>query len=175
MGKDDDRYLWPEMLRVIREIQPTWVVAENVRGLITIEQGLVFEQVQLDLEANGYEVQSFCIPACAINAPHRRDRFFFIANADGFRRDAGLFQEGKFDESTTESLKEVSNIRYVNCGNNTFEFRGKDKSFFCGEDDGLPDRVDRLYALGNAIVPQVAYEIFKAIEMSCNQKMELVR
>jgi len=78
-GIDDNRYLWPEMLRVIRTFSPTWVIAENVRGLLTLQQGVVFEQVCSDLESSGYEVQPFVIPAVAVNAPHRRDRVWFVA------------------------------------------------------------------------------------------------
>jgi DNA-cytosine methyltransferase len=81
-GRKDERYLWPEMFRVIREVKPTWVIAENVRGLLTIESGLVFEQVCSDLEGEGYGVQAFVIPACAVNAPHRRDRLWFVAHAN---------------------------------------------------------------------------------------------
>jgi DNA-cytosine methyltransferase len=73
-GTDDERYLWHEMLRAIQQIQPTYVVAENVRGLLTIDGGLVFEQVCADLEAEGYEVQPVLLPAAGVNAPHRRDR-----------------------------------------------------------------------------------------------------
>lgn len=80
-GTDDDRYLWPEMLRVIQLAKPSWVIAENVRGLLTMQQGLVFEQVCSDLENEGYEVQPFVIPAVAVNAPHRRDRIWFVAHA----------------------------------------------------------------------------------------------
>ena len=79
LGKEDDRHLWPEMLRAIREIQPTWVVGENVRGLINWNGGMVFDEVQADLEAEGYEVLPFLLPACAVNAPHRRDRIWFVA------------------------------------------------------------------------------------------------
>jgi DNA (cytosine-5)-methyltransferase 1 len=79
LGKEDSRHLWPEMLRAIREIQPTWVVGENVRGLTNWNGGLVFDEVQADLEAEGYEVTPFLLPACAVNAPHRRDRIWFIA------------------------------------------------------------------------------------------------
>ena len=79
LGKEDERHLWPEMLRAIREIQPTWVVGENVRGLTNWNGGLVFDEVQADLEAEGYEVTPFLLPACAVNAPHRRDRIWFIA------------------------------------------------------------------------------------------------
>ena len=79
LGKEDDRHLWPEMLRAIREIQPRYVVGENVRGLTNWNGGLVFDEVQADLEAEGYEVLPFLLPACAVNAPHRRDRIWFIA------------------------------------------------------------------------------------------------
>ena len=78
-GKDDDRYLWPEMLRAIREVQPRWVVGENVRGLLTNAGGMVFEQVCADMEALGYEVQPLLVPACAVDAPHRRDRVWIVA------------------------------------------------------------------------------------------------
>jgi DNA (cytosine-5)-methyltransferase 1 len=80
-GKDDERHLWPEMLRAIREIQPRWVVGENVFGLINWDGGLVFNEVQTDLEAEGYEVWPYVLPACAVNAPHRRDRVWFVAHA----------------------------------------------------------------------------------------------
>ena len=82
-GTDDERYLWGEMLRAIQEIKPRFVIAENVFGITNIDGGLVFEQVCLDLETEGYEVQPFIIPASAKNAPHRRDRCWFIAYADG--------------------------------------------------------------------------------------------
>jgi DNA (cytosine-5)-methyltransferase 1 len=79
LGKEDERHLWPEMLRAIREIQPRWVVGENVLGLVNWSGGLVFHEVQADLEAEGYEVQPYVLPACAVNAPHRRDRVWFVA------------------------------------------------------------------------------------------------
>ncbi len=78
-GKEDERHLWPEMLRAIREIQPSWVVGENVFGLVNWSEGLVFHEVQADLEAQGYEVWAYVLPACAVNAPHRRDRVWFVA------------------------------------------------------------------------------------------------
>jgi DNA (cytosine-5)-methyltransferase 1 len=78
-GQDDERYLWGEMLRAIQEIKPRFVIAENVFGITNIDGGLVFQQVCLDLENEGYEVQPFIIPAAAKNAPHRRDRCWFIA------------------------------------------------------------------------------------------------
>lgn len=79
-GTEDDRYLWPEMLRVIREIEPRWVVGENVHGLINWNGGMVFEQVQLDLEAEGYDVATYVLPAAGINAPHQRYRVWIVAH-----------------------------------------------------------------------------------------------
>jgi DNA (cytosine-5)-methyltransferase 1 len=78
-GKEDERHLWPQMLRAIREIQPRWVVGENVLGLVNWSGGLVFHEVQADLEAQGYEVWPYVLPAVSVNAPHRRDRVWFVA------------------------------------------------------------------------------------------------
>jgi DNA (cytosine-5)-methyltransferase 1 len=79
LGKEDERHLWPHMLRVISEIKPTYVVGENVRGLTNWNGGVVFEEVCVDLESQGYEIQPILLPACAVGAPHRRDRVWFIA------------------------------------------------------------------------------------------------
>jgi DNA (cytosine-5)-methyltransferase 1 len=79
-GTEDDRHLWPEMARVIAETRPRWVIGENVRGLVNIGDGVFLETVITDLESLGYEVQPFVIPACAVGAPHRRDRIWIVAN-----------------------------------------------------------------------------------------------
>ena len=80
LGKEDDRHLWPQMFRIIQEVSPDWVVGENVLGIINWNDGLVFNEVQVDLETAGYEVQTYVLPACAVNAPHRRDRCWFVAH-----------------------------------------------------------------------------------------------
>jgi len=77
-GKDDDRYLWPEMLRIISEARPRWIIGENVPGIV----GLGLDTVLSDLESQGYEAQTFVIPACAKDAPHRRDRVWVTAHSD---------------------------------------------------------------------------------------------
>lgn len=104
-GTKDERHLWPEMLRVIQEFQPTWIIAENVSGILTIEKGMVFEQVCVDMENAGYEVQPYIIPACGVNAPHKRDRVWFIAHrkstdTDGTGRWSGrcVEQRSRFGE-----------------------------------------------------------------------------
>ncbi len=83
LGTEDDRHLWPDMLRVIRESRPRWIIGENVAGLLTWDGGLVLEMVLADLESAGYEAGAFVIPACALNAPHRRDRVWIAAHAIG--------------------------------------------------------------------------------------------
>ena len=76
-GKDDDRYLWPEMLRVIHELRPAWVLGENVPGIVN----LALDTVLADLENEGYACQTFIVPACGVDAPHRRERVCILANA----------------------------------------------------------------------------------------------
>lgn len=179
-GTEDERHLWPEMLRVIQLTQPEWVIAENVRGLLTQQGGVVFEQVCLDLEAAGYEVQPIIIPAVAVNAPHRRDRVWFVANRKSeqthptkpgrLHTESCVSNTGSDNTSDTKSLNEK---RWAERQGKT-QFRRSDWSKnwlevatrLCRVDDGLPKRLDRnprLKALGNAIVPQVAEEIMKAI------------
>jgi DNA (cytosine-5)-methyltransferase 1 len=103
-GQDDERYLWGEMLRAIQEIKPKFVIAENVFGITNIDGGLVFQQVCLDLEGEGYEVQPFIVPACAKNAPHRRDRCWFIAQNTLF---SGCIYRG--DEQEGTEIREFGN------------------------------------------------------------------
>lgn len=193
-GKDDDRYLWPEMLRIIREFKPTWVIAENVRGLLTIEGGLVFEQVCLDLEAEGYEVQPFIIPAVAVNAPHRRDRVWIIANLASKRLEGSdrtpIEGYAQSDSHAKDSRSERSGGRLEGDGQvlerQSTKVKDEGSSWetnwievateLCGLDDGLPaklgefelsksrHRTEQLKAYGNAIVPQVAVKIMEAIK-----------
>ena len=208
-GKDDDRHLWPEMLRVISEAKPTWVVGENVAGIKSMEvedssldldteddnekggfsrYTIILDEICSQLENIGYEVQPVIIPACAKNAPHRRDRVWIIANSTT----PGLpqSQKSQLRESLFDVERDDRTNRYPNGINvqGTGKEQDSQESFglyggenytweenwlevaarFCRVDDGLPswvysDRVKRLKALGNAIVPQVAYEIIKGI------------
>jgi len=109
-GKADDRHLWPEMLRAIREIQPRWIVGENVRGLTNWNGGMVFDEVQADLETEGYEVLPFLLPACAVNAPHRRDRIWFVAHSksDNNQRDAGTICRSNEQQTQERQEKRLS-------------------------------------------------------------------
>lgn len=204
-GNEDDRHLWPEMLRAIREIQPRWVVGENVYGLINWSGGLVFHEVQADLEAEGYEVFPYVLPACAVNAPHRRDRVWFVAycNYNGQHRcdSKNEINAGEGGEYALNDIEPVdadnSNTIGLEKAKHGFPLLGKKKrnkiagdiartSFtdwqswptqppVCSGNDGLPSELDgitvskhrkeSLMAYGNAVVPQLVYEIFKAIEL----------
>ncbi len=214
-GTEDDRHLWPEMLRAIREIKSPWVVGENVRGLVNWNGGMVFQQVQSDLENEGYEVFPVLLPACGIDAPHRRERIWFIAysNENGRCRknartneresEIGRIQQqykmelSKEPINLRELLTNANSERYsigIQTGfggiqNQAKTFTGSEftrkytenywsefptQSPVCIGHDGLSGKLDgitfpkwrseSIKAAGNAIVPQVAFEIFKAIE-----------
>ena len=162
-GTADERYLWPEMLRVIDEVKPRWVIGENVRGLVNWDGGLVFDTVCTELENIGYEVQPFIIPACSVNAPHRRDRIWFVANTTGVND--GHSWNSKNSEIPLQFRRiHCPKLQWGNFPN---------KPAICGGNDGFPDGLDSITfskwrkesikGYGNAIVPQVAYEIYKAI------------
>lgn len=256
LGKEDARHLWPEMFRAIREVKPTFIVGENVRGLVNWNGGLVFDEVQSDLENEGYEVFPFLLPACAINAPHKRERIWFVAHSRSVRCDneqerqeQTVFNEGRQfaikkqsgnieqcriiksntfianpSDTRIESLQRSAQNEEITSNatsggriqdNEKFStkefkrdalasdtllqnkwrngickkssempFRGRNtapigfdsfptQSPVCSRNDGFSYRLDgitfpkwrseSIKAAGNAIVPQVAYQIFKAI------------
>ena len=180
-GKNDDRYLWPEMLRVIRELRPRCVVGENVPGIIKIAAG----QVVKDLERAGYHVVVFHYEAAAVGAWHRRARVFFVGLADvadtACKRIQGHAaictakpaERSRQMQSDAESGNEdVYDAMRSGCAGDA---RWKqlqelaDGRCWAAEPDvgrvahGIPARVDRLKCLGNAVLPQQAYPIFNAL------------
>lgn len=178
-GSEDDRYLWPEMLRVIHEVQPRWVLGENVHGIVN----LALDQVLADLESEGYEVQTFLVPACAVNAPHRRNRIWLIANTQSAKRElsrntwerrAGFANGSCDDERSFSDAESEQTGRLFKRGvpaniSASRDWTGQTaawstESTFCGVADGVPRRMERLRALGNAIVPQVAAVFFDAMK-----------
>lgn len=255
-GRTDERHLFPEMLRVISEVKPRWVVAENVRGLLSIESGSVFSEVISSLEGEGYEVITFCVPASAVEAPHRRDRLWIVGHSNQYesgaiaRDDAevcGLPKAERqpkhgssiprgtsgdaidttnhtaFDELLTNTLnsehraerrplREAESVQGIGraaldagrvsgtvgddpnaviAGLQGYQRRTEAERHtglpdrarsdqrpgwsedwiqaatrLCGMDDVVPNRVDRLKCLGNAVVPRLVFEIFKAIEQA---------
>lgn len=171
-GKDDDRHLWPQMLRAVREIQPGWIVGENVRGLTNWNGGLVFDEVQADLETEGYEVLPFLLPAAGVGCDHLRERVWFIA----YNKCFGGWKEGKgrldMEERVLQKRKrEKGTIRYsTHPFPSWYEVASTLCQPFHGISGGLVDETiygwesKGLHAVGNAVVPQIVYQIFKAIE-----------
>ena len=98
-GTDDTRYLWPEMLRVIREVCPKWVVGENVYGLVNWNEGMVFDKVCADLENEGFKVIPIILPAASVDAPHKRDRIYFVAYSNN---KGGLCGSGSISKENEE-------------------------------------------------------------------------
>jgi len=214
-GKEDDRFLWPEMFRVIKEIRPRWIVAENVAGIVRME----LDNCLSDLEGEGYSTGTVIIPACAVNAPHRRDRVWIVAYNEKQRnryesartrntwsklhserrKGMGLqpnnssqdvADNGSGNTQQRDASTQGSSQCFIKKGKakssgtigrqNICEGIGKAGNFGSAniqgdwwsiEPDvgrvahGIPSRVDRLKSLGNAIVPQVAYQIMRAIRM----------
>ena len=152
-GASDDRALWPEMLRVIDQSKPAWVLGENVAGIVTME----LDNILSDLEGIGYAAWPLVIPACAVDARHRRDRVWIVAHADKPRlqgRNSAVLPECPGQCPPGQS--------------GSFCSWPKESDWFpqspiCRVADGIPHRSHRLRALGNAIVPQVAEEIIRAI------------
>ena len=157
LGKSDDRHLWPEMLRVIREAAPRWIVGENVRGLVTWSSGLVFEEVQADLEATGYQVQAFLLPAAGVDASHERYRVWFVAHRNSIKRSQSL-AIGYHPENSAQWPRDEVNLHVTKCWNE----RERNCGVY-GNIHGLSKELDRIKGLGNAIVPQVAWRIFDTI------------
>lgn len=229
-GAEDDRYLWPPFLRAIDQVRPRWAVLENVVGITSMVQSqierfkveeqknifspendkiitelreFVVETICNDLEQIGYTVAPVIIPACAVGAPHKRERIWFIAfNSDrseiitdtqskqskriefGRQPKVSKQKQRKFRRSHSEDVvtrqkqPKATTLQFA-AQNSQTEYDWQNfptESPICGGNDGLPEQLDgitfsswrneSIKAYGNAIVPQTAYEIFKAIEQS---------
>ena len=194
-GASDDRALWPEMLRVIDEAKPRWVLGENVTGIISME----LDRVLSDLESIGYSAWALAIPACGLDARHRRERVWIVADSERAERrahdDGGRCAEqgqdcerqeagraGKCGALLADTMRPRSHAGaqtgihrgQESAGTRDVEFerpsRWEAEPELGRVADGIPNRGDRLKGLGNAIVPQVAAEILKNLVMA-NDKL----
>lgn len=164
-GKEDERYLWPEYKRCIREVRPGWVVNENVPG--SISNGILDEKIS-DLEALGYAWwPPLIIPASSVGASHERERVWLIAYSDKQRLSGGV-QPGIWQTKGAYEPHSWGEFARIYSTSGRVQFLAK--ATIRRGDDGIPGRVDRIKALGNAIVPQIALEIFKAIQAFEDQK-----
>lgn len=176
LGKEDDRHLWPEMLRAIREIQPRWIVGENVHGLINWNGGLVLKEIKVDLEASGYKVMPpIILPAEGVGAGHLRERVWIIAHANKEFRGLPVQSVNTSIETKRERGKEIrSKNRFepeLASDSRTILEQWANRPVTPELYDGLSPGLDvkTFYKIanngfGNAIVPHIAYEIFKTIE-----------
>ena len=218
-GTSDERWLWPEFARIIRQVRPRWVVAENVAGLLSANSGRAFAEVLRDLAESGYDAVWDVFPAGGpggVGALHRRERIFIVAHSNGVKqatqsRDvgevSGLSEEGGTDISSVVSGRGSKNVadsirigedfkdvaytddsglqgRVSNRKPNSegrqksgdgcstkrsFGWEGSGDYIWTVEPDvgrvadGVPKRIHRLKALGNAVVPQVAKQIGEMI------------
>lgn len=201
-GSADERDLWGEFARIIRELRPGWVLAENVPGLLSSEAGRFFGRVLRDLAACGYDAEWDCIPAAAVGAPHLRYRTFIVAYT---RRERGQFGREPGDMAGTdreaqgkEDQRQRGGDAPSNCGADVADAMRTELAFW-QDKDGLrqfaattggsqwavepdvgrvasrvPSRVDRLRCLGNAVVPQVAQWVAERI-IECDRNMQQVR
>ena len=143
-GAKDDRYLWPEMFRIIRCVHPQWVVFENVANLVRMEE---YSNIHTDMDTEGYDTISLLLPASGIGAPHLRKRLFMVSNSTGGRCEKQWgFGSKKISISDLERFSWWASEPGV-----------------CRVANGVPNRMDRLRALGNAVVPQLAQIIATAI------------
>lgn len=194
-GSSDDRALWPEMCRVIAESRPCWVLGENVPGIINLE----LDRVLSDLESLGYSCWPLVLPACAVDAKHRRDRVWIVANAKSGQsgqpsewqgRESAGGRSANFGGSADSRIETPAdaagvgrNERHPNSRRNgegtatakewsglTDHHRWPAESGFCRVADGIPNRSHRLKGLGNAIVPQVAATLIGMMARTANEK-----
>ena len=195
-GAEDDRNLWPEYLRLIRETRPRYILAENVPGIVST----YIDTVLSDMESEGYTCWAFNIPACAFDAPHRRERIFIVAHTgcqptraegDGVSRADGAQCGEKEQRSTARNRpadrsEDVAHAeRERRCSGDTAgqhaknvgqSSKRKGAGFWNTEPDvgrvanGVPHRVHRLRGLGNAVVPQVAEWIGQRIMEHSNER-----
>ena len=192
----DDRYLWDEMLRVIRETKPRWVIGENVEGIVNINEGMVLRQVLNDLENEGFKSQCIIIPASGIGAWHQRKRIWIVANNISNSNSNGSYRsQGNATKQSSNEQKDRlsfgddkdvsnSNVKGLERHRDEYELREakQEKNFIWSSNDGTKeswwqiksricgvpngvsyeldkDRSNRIKALGNSIVPQIARQI----------------
>lgn len=156
LASDDERDLWDEFARVIREVRPKWVLGENVSGLLSSEDGRFFGRILGDLARMGYGIGWCCYGADRVGAIHERKRVFIVANTNSYNGKRNLQRPIQRFE-TLQRQQYSREIEGWNKRSNLYEPK------LLRNYNGFPKGVDRLKCLGNAVVPQQAYPILKTI------------
>lgn len=162
-ASDDERDLWPEYIRIVREIKPRWIVGENVPGILSSENGRFFGNVLRELAECGYHAFWYCFPAHAVGAPFWGNRVAIVAASDGLRWDCmeknkKIRPNGKYLEMLEEwKARQADLLPYMERPDTLPERRHS------RNDDGISEGMDRLECLGNAVVPYQFYLFFKEI------------
>jgi DNA (cytosine-5)-methyltransferase 1 len=193
-GDCDERFLWPECVRILRELRPRFAIFENVPGLLTIDSGRTFNRVLSDLSALRYDCLWNCIPACAVGAPHRRDRVWIVAVAQSIRDSSA--GNGRNDSKYHSTARELRGRSLCTLGNSNGKrlqrqrehselprelFAWKDGEIQRGQDgkqrlckprlplvaNGISRAMERIKSSGNAILPQIAYVLMNGIKTRC--------
>lgn len=156
-GKEDERHLWSSFFKLIRECQPPTVFGEQVASAIRHEW---FDDLQTDMEAEGYATAMAVLPACSVGAPHKRERLFFVSDSNSKRKHSSLhrMEQERNKETSTEAYWSGKSFRFND---------GKLRQIPIEPEifplvDGVSNRMGILRGAGNAIVPQVAAEVIKA-------------
>jgi DNA-cytosine methyltransferase len=163
LGEKDERYLWDDYIRVIRQCQPRWFVAENVSGLLTTNNGDAYEQIMLQLETEGYETLTIGLPACAVGAYHIRERVWIIGRS---KMELDTNTTGRQLGEVPDKSQEEGTQHSTELSGDPFGLHWHEAiSRIHGRLNGISRRLDgrRNAALGNAIVPMVAQVIFETI------------
>jgi len=162
-GTEDNRYLWDETIRVIKECKPRWFIGENVEGIINISEGKVLQQIQKDLEAEGFEVQCVVIPASGIGAWHQRKRVWIIG-CNVSNTNSERLQRRSISTNMETKQRQISSENSIKEQQTWWQTQSK----LCGVPNGISykldkDRTNRIKSLGNSIVPQIARQLGLAI------------
>lgn len=150
LGEKDERHLWPDVLRIIKESKPRWIICENVEGHVKL--GL--DSVLNDLERENYTIWTFIIPACAIGAPHKRNRLWIIAH-DRSKREQGVECETLQRQPSFSWCKDVRRVEELPDRSDLYP------SKLCRSRNGISERLD---SVGNAVVPEIPYLIMETIK-----------
>jgi DNA (cytosine-5)-methyltransferase 1 len=165
-GAADQRDLWAECNRMLRELRPRYALFENVPAVLISNGGRYFNRILSDFSESGYDVEWQTLRASDFGAPHKRERLWIIAYSQSERWTKTKQGLTYFSKSCKEKPIEWEQLQSISTRAYTIQHRENYENYFCRDDDGLPSKMDRarVKALGNAVVPQVAAYLWGLIK-----------